>query len=170
MLVRSNKAISELYKHGEVKNTRDETTPVRFVEAIQSVGEWKGMHSTKHIQSIIWRYHHEDQWYICKQNDDALKEEDLDSKSNDIVETQIIKLQRSEKRRGGKEARLRAAPAAQQAGFGKVEQHPCPPSSLVSGAIIIGAAAGPCPADIGQSRVGHGWKSGKPSSSGFTYF
>jgi hypothetical protein len=44
---------------------------------------------------------------------------------------------------------LRAAPAAQQAGFGKVEQHPCPPSSLVSGAIIIGAAAGPCPADIG---------------------
>ena len=91
-LMTGYKAISELYKPGEVKNTRDETTPVCFVEAIHSVGEWKGMHSTKHIPAIIWRYHRDDQWYICKQNDDALMDEDIDSENNEIEETQTINL------------------------------------------------------------------------------
>jgi len=91
-LMTGYKGISELYKPGEVKNTRDEITPSRFVEAIHSVGEWKGMHSTKDIAAIIWRYHHDDQWYICKQNDDTLMDEDIDSKNNEIEETQTINL------------------------------------------------------------------------------
>lgn len=91
-LMTGYKAISELYTPGEVTNTRDETTPVCFVEAIHSVGEWKGMHSTKDISAIIWRYHHDDQWYICKQNNNALIDEDIDSKNNKIEETQSINL------------------------------------------------------------------------------
>jgi len=91
-LMTGYKAISEVYKPGEVKNTRDETTSVCFVEAIHSIGEWKGMHSTKDISAIIWRYHHDDQWYICKQNDDALVDGNIDSKNNEIEKTQTINL------------------------------------------------------------------------------
>jgi len=89
------KAISELYGPGDVQNTRDEITPPRFVEAIHSIGEWKGMHSTKDIDVIIWRYHHDErheQWYLCKQNVISKVNEISDSKSNEIKETQVINL------------------------------------------------------------------------------
>ena len=91
-LMTGYKAISELYEPGQVLNTRDETTPSRFVEAIHSVGEWKGMHSTKDISAIIWRYHHDNQWYICKQNDNELLDKTIDRKNNEIEETQTINL------------------------------------------------------------------------------
>jgi CRISPR-associated protein Csy2 len=73
-LMTGYKAISELYDEGAVLNTRDEITPARFVEAIHSIGEWKGVHSIKNVNDIIWRYEHqtEDQWYVCKQNDGAI--------------------------------------------------------------------------------------------------
>lgn len=67
-LMTGYKAISDLYNPGEVLNTRDELTPSRFVEAIHSIGEWKGMHCIKDIEDIIWRYQHDDQWYFCKQS------------------------------------------------------------------------------------------------------
>jgi CRISPR-associated protein Csy2 len=66
-LMTGYKAISKLYDSGEVLNTRDETTPSRFVEAIHSIGEWKGVHSIKDLDDITWRYQHDDQWYFCKQ-------------------------------------------------------------------------------------------------------
>lgn len=64
------KAISPVYPAGEVKNTRDTETPVCFVEAVHSVGEWKGMHRIKDIEELnacLWHYHHEQHWYLCKQ-------------------------------------------------------------------------------------------------------
>lgn len=67
-LVTGYKAISELYEAGNVSNTRDEVTPSRFVEAVHSIGEWKGMHSVKNLPDVIWRYVHDGQWYLCKQN------------------------------------------------------------------------------------------------------
>ncbi len=94
-LMTGYKAISKLHNPGEIRDTRDEITPSCFVEAIHSVGEWKGMHSTKDISSIIWRYHHDgeyDQWYICKQNDNILVNETIDSKNNEIENTQTINL------------------------------------------------------------------------------
>jgi len=62
------KAISEVYASGDVLNTRDEITPSCFVEAIHSVGEWKGVHGIKAIADTIWRYKHDGQWYLCQQN------------------------------------------------------------------------------------------------------
>ena len=67
-LMTGYKAISKLYEPGEVLNTRDEITPSRFVEAVHSIGEWKGMHSLDDVEEIIWRYEYYDQWYLCKQN------------------------------------------------------------------------------------------------------
>ena len=91
-LMTGYKAISNLYAPGEVKNTRDETTHSRFVEAIHSVGEWKGMHNTKDVATIIWRYKHDEQWYLCEQNNSEPVVKTIASKSNEVKEAQTIKL------------------------------------------------------------------------------
>ncbi len=67
-LMTGYKAISEIYEAAVVLNTRDEITPFCFVEALHSVGEWKGMHRVHSVDDIIWRYEHDGQWYLCKQN------------------------------------------------------------------------------------------------------
>lgn len=61
-------AISPLYEKGKVKKTRDFVTPVRFVEPLYSLGEWIGVHKIKstHVDKLIWNYHFENQYYICK--------------------------------------------------------------------------------------------------------
>jgi CRISPR-associated protein Csy2 len=77
------KAISELYQAGDVENTRDNKTPARFVEAVHSVGEWKGAHKIKNITDIIWRYQHDAQWYLCRQKSNK----GLAAKSKNTLET-----------------------------------------------------------------------------------
>ncbi len=64
------KAISELYPNHEVDNTRDNETPVCFVESAHSIGEWLSVHRLKTAQAVsdsVWHYHHEENWYLCKQ-------------------------------------------------------------------------------------------------------
>ncbi|MEA3359920.1 MAG: type I-F CRISPR-associated protein Csy2, partial [Thermodesulfobacteriota bacterium] len=69
------KAISQVYKNREVKNTRDHKTDVCFVESVQSIGEWQGVHhikTLKQLQDCLWRYHpYEENWYLCKQTVDS---------------------------------------------------------------------------------------------------
>lgn len=91
-LMTGYKAISELYGPGEVLNTRDETTPSRYVEAIHSVGEWQGMHRVKDISSVIWRYHHDDQWYICQQNGNTSKQSNEDTDMAELENIQTTDL------------------------------------------------------------------------------
>ena len=55
-LMTGYKAISEPDDPGKVLNTRDSETNSCFVEAIHSVGEWKGTHAIESIRDIIWRY------------------------------------------------------------------------------------------------------------------
>ncbi len=61
------KAISELYDAGKVKNSRDNETPVCFVESVHSIGEWKSVHKLKTITDCLWQYDHNDDWYLCTQ-------------------------------------------------------------------------------------------------------
>ncbi len=64
------KAISDEYPAGIVKNTRDNETPVYFVEAVHSVGEWKSVHRIQNIEELnacLWQYQYELNWYLCKQ-------------------------------------------------------------------------------------------------------
>ncbi|PCJ32506.1 MAG: type I-F CRISPR-associated protein Csy2 [Gammaproteobacteria bacterium] len=91
-LMTGYKAISEVYAPKQVQNTRDETTPSRFVEAIHSVGEWKSIHSIKIVKNIIWRYVHDEQWYLCKQNNSNESNESSDIKDNSIEQTQTLNL------------------------------------------------------------------------------
>jgi len=64
------KAISQVYKNADVGNTRDNETDVCFVESVHSIGEWQSVHHIKtpeHLQNCLWRYHYEENWYLCKQ-------------------------------------------------------------------------------------------------------
>ena len=65
-LMTGYKAISTLYEAGQVANTRDPQIPFRFVESAYGVGQWLSPHRVKDIQQIFWRYHHEGDWYLCK--------------------------------------------------------------------------------------------------------
>lgn len=87
-LMTGYKAISELYPEGVVGSTRDSTTPTRFVEAAHSVGEWKGMHSTKSLTNIIWRYQQDGEWYLCQQHVQKTSVKNEDEKTE--VETQTF--------------------------------------------------------------------------------
>lgn len=62
------KAISPLYKEGEVACARDKTVPFRFVEALYGLGEWVGLHRIKKPETIFWHYHNDNDMYLCKNN------------------------------------------------------------------------------------------------------
>lgn len=47
-------AISDLYEAGEVANCRDDTTPVRFVESLYSLGEWLSPHRLTDYRQLFW--------------------------------------------------------------------------------------------------------------------
>ena len=79
------KAISDLHENHEVDNTRDNETPICFVESVHSIGEWLSVHRLKNVQAIndsVWHYHHAENWYLCKQMSLKLEE--------DTVEEEII--------------------------------------------------------------------------------
>lgn len=65
------KAISPVYPAGEVANTRDSTTPVCFVEAAHSIGEWRSLHRIQQVSDMLWHYRYEQDWYLCQQGEQA---------------------------------------------------------------------------------------------------
>ena len=46
--------ISDLYQPGQVANTRDDSTPFRFVESLYSLGEWVSPHRIQCIEQLLW--------------------------------------------------------------------------------------------------------------------
>ena len=46
--------ISDLYPPGTVANTRDESTPFRFVESLYSLGEWVSPHRIQCFEQLLW--------------------------------------------------------------------------------------------------------------------
>lgn len=47
-------ALGDLHPAGSVPNTRDSTTPFRFVESLYSMGEWIGPHRLHTPQDLLW--------------------------------------------------------------------------------------------------------------------
>lgn len=78
------KAISDLYPPGEVKNVRDCEVPVCFVEAIHSIGEWRGVHRLKDVNDCLWKYHYDNQWYLCRQAKEIAPMEEVKPETSDI--------------------------------------------------------------------------------------
>ncbi len=85
------KAISELYPAGKVKSVRDSSVPFCFVEAVQSIGEWKSLHRINDFSETIWKYSYEPDWYLCKQNkaisSDIAQEEIIIENTDDFLAT-----------------------------------------------------------------------------------
>jgi CRISPR-associated protein Csy2 len=46
--------ISPLYAPGEVANSRDDSTPFRFVESLYSLGQWISPHRLDTIEQLLW--------------------------------------------------------------------------------------------------------------------
>jgi CRISPR-associated protein Csy2 len=89
-LMTGYKAISQVYEAGQVANTRDKTTSSCFVEVIHSVGEWRGVHSLTSIDSAIWRYQHDGQWYLCRQGSNAVEPDNQlpdSTQTNEVIQT-----------------------------------------------------------------------------------
>jgi CRISPR-associated protein Csy2 len=79
------KAISPIYPAGEVANTRDSTTPVCFVEAVHSIGEWRSLHRIQQVSDMLWHYRQEQDWYLCQQaqHEPSAANESKDSAAED---------------------------------------------------------------------------------------
>ena len=75
-LMAGYKAISRVYENNEVENTRDAETPVCFVEAAHTIGEWVSPHRAgDSLEDLLWHYHHEENWYLCKQGGTSTNKE-----------------------------------------------------------------------------------------------
>lgn len=48
--------ISDLHAPGTVANTRDATTPFRFVESLLSLGQWIGPHRLSSLDQLLWHH------------------------------------------------------------------------------------------------------------------
>lgn len=59
------RAISEVYRAGEVTNARDAQVPFCFVEAAYGIGEWQSPHRLQDIQQALWHYQYQEGWYLC---------------------------------------------------------------------------------------------------------
>lgn len=59
------RAISPLYEAGKVACARDPNVPFRFVEPIYGLGEWISPHRINDIESTIWRYQSDQNYYVC---------------------------------------------------------------------------------------------------------
>lgn len=77
------KAISPVYPPGQVANARDPKYPFCFVEAIHSIGEWRSMHRIQDVAELLWQYHYEPDWYLCRQGYPA-KDQQTESSINNF--------------------------------------------------------------------------------------
>jgi len=66
--------ISEI---GQLKNTRDQTTPHRFAESVVTLGEFKMPYRFDTVEEMMWRYqeYQENDLYLCQNNYSIKKEE-----------------------------------------------------------------------------------------------
>lgn len=64
------RGLSDVYDNAEIQDTRDNTTPVCFVESVHSIGEWQSVHQINDIHSTFWKYQseYEEGWYLCTQS------------------------------------------------------------------------------------------------------
>jgi len=59
------RAISKVYKAGEIAGARDPSVPLCFVEAAYGLGEWQSPHRLQDIDNALWDYQDEEGWYLC---------------------------------------------------------------------------------------------------------
>lgn len=68
------KAISQVHEKGTVARARDSEVPFCFVEPVYGLAEWISPHRIRDIESIIWRYNHENDYYLCQNINKKIQE------------------------------------------------------------------------------------------------
>ncbi|HEH9400572.1 TPA: type I-F CRISPR-associated protein Csy2 [Aeromonas sobria] len=58
--------ISSLHEPGSVLSSRDQETPFRFVESIYTLGQWVSPHRIQSLDALLWRYRHQEPYYLCE--------------------------------------------------------------------------------------------------------
>lgn len=58
--------ISPLHEPGTIPSSRDQETPFRFVESIYTLGQWVSLHRIQSLDTLLWRYRHQEPYYLCE--------------------------------------------------------------------------------------------------------
>ena len=76
-------------KPGTVRNARDATTPMRFMESVYSLGEWISPHRLTHLGQLLWHAEaHEAQGlYRCRNAYQPAKAEDAGADATTSTDT-----------------------------------------------------------------------------------
>ncbi|MCG9053316.1 type I-F CRISPR-associated protein Csy2 [Laribacter hongkongensis] len=74
-------AISPLYEAGSVQGTRDDSTPVRFVESLYSLGQWLSPHRLHDYRQLLWYPTHDEASgvYRCRNDYQATRQTEHDT-------------------------------------------------------------------------------------------
>ena len=66
--------LSEEHAAGTVRNARDTNVPLRFVESVYSLGEWKAPHRLERLEQLLWYplTEHDKGLYRCCNGDDPI--------------------------------------------------------------------------------------------------
>lgn len=88
-------ALTPRHAAGTVRNARDMQTPVRFVEAVYSVGEWISPHRLDRLEQLLWwaetdeatgLYRCRNAYQTTQQHTPKLLDDSLDEEDDDFVE------------------------------------------------------------------------------------
>lgn len=60
--------ISDLHDPGSIAGSRDRESPFRFVESIYTLGQWVSPHRVTDLDTLLWRYRHQEPYYLCENN------------------------------------------------------------------------------------------------------
>lgn len=58
--------ISPLHDPGTIPSSRDQETPFRFAESVYTLGQWVSPHRIQSLDSLLWRYRHQEPYYLCE--------------------------------------------------------------------------------------------------------
>ncbi|MDK9790064.1 type I-F CRISPR-associated protein Csy2 [Vibrio sp. D431a] len=73
------KALTRIFEGGEIENSRDEFTPLTFVEPIHTLGEWLRTPSRlDSIDELMWHYYSNHPFYLCQTHKFNSADEELD--------------------------------------------------------------------------------------------
>jgi CRISPR-associated protein Csy2 len=70
-------ALTPIHSPGTVRNARDATVPMRFVESVYALGEWISPHRLTHLGQLLWHAETDEAQglYLCRNGYEAAKAE-----------------------------------------------------------------------------------------------
>lgn len=82
-------ALTPIHTPGTVRNARDATVPMRFVESVYALGEWISPHRLTHLGQLLWHAEADAErgLYRCRNGYQPAKAEDAGADGNPTTDT-----------------------------------------------------------------------------------